>query len=197
MAPKTHKSLHKSGVSHAPKGPAESPDSETSYTGHSRFLDFSVAPAAPWTARQTHTLGSCTRTQRASHISQRTACTRPAHARRAAAAAANAQGRLTATSTEACRRCSSPAVGMSMPEARTRLTPLTVDVLLLIQLDATRTTNLVLPQSCLPGEQARRIVEDGKAANGSAADERKQCWLPAQQQQPVDHVQSVPTSHGR
>jgi hypothetical protein len=65
--------------------------------------------------------------------------TRLAHARRAAMAAACAQEMLTATCIEACRRCSSPAVGMSMPEARTRLTPLTVDVLLLIQLDATRT----------------------------------------------------------
>jgi hypothetical protein len=67
--------------------------------------------------------GSCTRTQRASLISQHTACTRPARARRAAAVAACAREGLTATSIEACRRSSSPAVGMSMPEARTRVTP--------------------------------------------------------------------------
>ena len=71
----------------------------------------------------THTLGSCTRTQRASRISQHTACTRAARARRAAAVAACAREGLTATSIEACRRSSSPAVGMSMPEARTRITP--------------------------------------------------------------------------
>ena len=70
----------------------------------------------------THTLESCTRTQRAS-VSSDTACTRPAHARRAAVAAARARERLTVTLVSACRRCSSPAVGMSMPEARTRVTP--------------------------------------------------------------------------
>ena len=70
----------------------------------------------------THTLGPCTRTQRAS-VSSDTACTRPAHARRAAVAAARVRERLTVTLVSACRRCSSPAVGMSMPEARTRVTP--------------------------------------------------------------------------
>jgi hypothetical protein len=38
-------------------------------------------------------------------------------------AAARARERLTVTLVSACRRCSSPAVGMSMPEARTRVTP--------------------------------------------------------------------------
>ena len=121
------------------QGSANSRDAKLRIKATLEFWTFQPPLRRPGLRGKHRHWGSCTRTQRGSLISQHTACTRPARARRAAAVAVCAREGLTATSIEACRRSSSPAVGMSMPEARTRVTPSTGDRLLHIHLDATRT----------------------------------------------------------
>jgi hypothetical protein len=82
-------------------------------------------------------------------------------------------GRAYRESIGACRRCRSPAMGMSVPEARTRVTPFESHQLRDIHLDATRIHSAFAAPKLTLHVSWRRRESKSNAAFGCAADERR------------------------
>ena len=82
-------------------------------------------------------------------------------------------GRAYRESIGACRRCRSPAMGMSVPEARTRVTPFESHQLRDIHLDTTRIHSAFAAPKLTLHVSWRRRESKSNAAFGCAADERR------------------------
>ena len=83
-------------------------------------------------------------------------------------------GRAYRESIGACRRCRSPAMGMSVPEARTRVTPFESHQLRDYPFGRyTNPFSVCCPKADLACELASEREQEGNAAFGCAADERR------------------------
>ena len=108
--------------------------------------------------------------EHAAHSSMHTASTCTAGSNGGGARRA---GRAYRESIGACRRCRSPAMGMSVPEARTRVTPFESHQLRDIHLDTTRIHSAFAAPKLTLHVSWRRRESKSNAAFGCAADERR------------------------